>query len=249
LALQDDLIEFYHLDRNLRGLRSRLDAAIRRHGVQESRLAQLRQQHAELDQLLRATQAAAATLENDSNAMQEKVEKFRSQMNQVKTNKEYSALLVEVNTLKVDQSKAEEQALTKLAEADEQKARAEELDARIAEQQKVVEQATKEVESARAEIGDRLGEVEAERNQAAEKLPAPVLATFERLTIDHDGEAMAAVEEQDRRRMEYICGGCYMSIPIETINAVLSRRDELTQCTNCKRILYAETKLREAMAK
>jgi len=55
---------------------------------------------------------------------------------------------------------------------------------------------------------------------------------------------MAPVHEEDRRRMEYCCGGCFMQIPVEKVN-LLARGDTLVTCGSCARILYFEAALKE----
>jgi len=77
-------------------------------------------------------------------------------------------------------------------------------------------------------------------------VPAEALHVFDRLAETYEGEAMAPVIEEDRRRMEYICGGCYMQIPVEKVNLLISS-DELVRCSSCARILYVESALKQAM--
>jgi len=225
-------------DQQGRGWRSRLDAATRRHEAQHRKLEQYRQQHAELSQQLRQSRAHASELEAQSQSIEQKVSRAREQMNAVKSNKEYSALLVEVNTLKQEKARKEEEALEAMTRAEELQGEADRLAGQIAEQEKLVAVSEKEVADRRAEVGERLDEAETNRAQAAADLPVEALKMFERLTYAHDGEAMSHVIETDRKRHEYTCGGCYMQVPFERVNAVLSKPDQLTVCPNCDRILY-----------
>ena len=59
-------------------------------------------------------------------------------------------------------------------------------------------------------------------------------------------EAMAPIEIADRKRHEYHCGSCMMSLPVETMSALLSH-GELTRCVSCGCILYLEESTRETM--
>ena len=101
---------------------------------------------------------------------------------------------------------------------------------------------------AQDEVGGKLEELESERDAAGEHLSDDVRKTFDRLSHTYDGEAMAEIEEQDRRRMEYTCGGCYTLITVESVNALLTRPDQLTTCGTCNRILYVGAELRESLA-
>ncbi len=249
MTLQQKLHELFLLDQQVRGLRTRLDAATRRLKAQQTKLEQLQRQRKELGDQLRQVQAAAAGFELQVKAMDERVEKLRGQMNNVTNNKEYSAMLVEVNTLKLEKSKVEEQALEQMGKVDLVKQEVAEIEAKIAEQTKMAGGARAEVESARAEVGQRLDEATKSRSAAAASVPADALAAFERQANAHDGEAMAGVIEENRRLMEYTCGGCYMAIPAERVNCLFTRPEEIVGCPNCGRLLFLDEQFKESMKK
>jgi predicted nucleic acid-binding Zn-ribbon protein len=248
MPLQDKLYQLFLLDKQVRGMRGRLDAALRREKVQRTRLDQARTQHRELAEQLKQAQSHAATLENEANAVELRIDKQRQQMNSAKNNKEYSALLVEVNTLKIEKGKLEDTALEHLAKVDEFKKKTEDAATRSVEQEKLVGVAQHEVETARAEVGQQLEELQRQRAAAAQDVAPETRAIFNRLADDYEGEALAPVIEENRRRMEYTCGGCYMGIPAERVNTLMTKRDELVQCPACRRILYLEASLRESIS-
>ena len=50
---------------------------------------------------------------------------------------------------------------------------------------------------------------------------------------------LAVVVQVHPKRLEFSCGGCHMSVPLELVNALKSRED--IQCCNvCGRILYVQ---------
>ncbi|MEX0655042.1 MAG: C4-type zinc ribbon domain-containing protein [Phycisphaeraceae bacterium] len=248
MPLQDHLYELFLLDQQVRGLRSRLDAGLRRHQAQQNKLEQLQQQHHELSSQLRLTQTKAQSLEKQSSDHEARITELRNRMNNVTSNKEYSALLVEVNTLKIEKGKLEDQALEQMSEVETLKQHAEEIAGKIEAQKTLLAGAEKDVAEARAEVGDRLDDVTAKRDAAAAAIPADARAVFERLADSYEGESMAEVEEANRRRMEYNCGGCYMSLPIERVNGIMMRNNELVTCPNCNRILYMNPELKSALS-
>ena len=246
MALTDALHTLFLVDQQVRGLESRLDGA-RQHGrAQQIKIEQLTRQHDEVADRLKHAQAAAANFENDANATEQRIAKLRDQMNSAKTNKEYSTFLVEVNTLKVDKSKVEEQALEEMTRIETMKADLAALETKLAEQRKIKGRADQELADRQSEVAGRLEELKAERADAAAKVPVDTLAVFNRLADNFDGEAMAPVIEADRRRLEYTCGGCFMQIPVERVNQ-LATQDRLVQCPSCQRMLYLEPELRESM--
>jgi predicted nucleic acid-binding Zn-ribbon protein len=59
---------------------------------------------------------------------------------------------------------------------------------------------------------------------------------------------MAAIEIHGKRPPhDYVCGGCYMSLNAEHVNA-LRTRDEIRTCDNCGRILYLEAEAEKSAA-
>lgn len=247
MSLQDRLHELFLLDQHVRGLRARQDAATRRRDAQQKKLNQLEQQQVELSQQLKQLQAAASSLEHQSNDLEERINSHRESMNSVTSNKEYSALLVEVNTLKLEKSKLEDEALGQLGKVDETREQVASVEEKIASQKQLVENAEREVIEAREEVGEKLSEIQAERDTAAAGIPPATLTAFDRLCTVHDGEALAEIEEQDRKRREYICGGCYTMLPVERVSLVMSKPDELVQCPSCERYLFIKQELKTAI--
>lgn len=247
MTLQDQLRELYRLDAQVRGLRSRVDSATRRRDAQQSKLDQLRQQRDELAEQAQHLKAKQHDLEQEAQQKEQQIEAHREQMNTITSNKQYSAMLVEIDSLKNEKQRLEDQALEKMNEQEQVNQRQQELQQKLDEQQKMVDQAEKDLEQAQQETGGRVEEMTQERDQAANALPAETRQMFERLAEAYEGEAMAPVEEEDRKRMEYSCGGCFISLPVEHVNAVVTSPDKVTACPNCRRILYVDQELAAAM--
>ncbi|MEO1236477.1 MAG: C4-type zinc ribbon domain-containing protein [Planctomycetota bacterium] len=247
MSVQDQLQGLYLLDQQIRGLRSRVDQAARRHTAQNNKLQQLQRQRDELHDQLQSARATAANLASDGAGVDERIEKVRQVMTGVRSNKEYSALLVEVNTLKADKSKIEDQELEQMARVEELEARHAEAQEKADAQEKLVAHAQGEVAEGRAEISDQLEALETERDGAAEPIDDETLTLYRKLADDYEGEALGEVEEQDRRRMEYTCGACFMSLPIQVVNAALTTTSKPVTCPNCGRILFVSGQLKEAL--
>ena len=241
-----DLYELYLIDQQVRGLSRGLNAAASHVKSQQAKLDQLNAQLAEVNGQLRHARAAAANLENDAASVQQRIDKLREQMNSAKTNKEYSTFLVEINTMKVEHGKLEEQALEHLTCADKLKADAEALQGKVLEQQKIKAHADQKLVERQAEVGDQLEQVKAKRATTARQVPAQALSVFEKLCEATDGEALAEVTREDPRS-DYTCGGCYMALPMERVN-LLATTNDLVRCPSCSRILYLATETRAALS-
>lgn len=248
MSLHEKLYQLFLLDQHVRGLSTRLDAARNRHKAQKTKLDQLSRQHQEMAEQVKLASAKTSTLEREATDVEERITTIRNRMNSVTNNKEYSAMLVEVNTLKIDKNKKEEEAITQMEQRERLAAQLAELETKVADQKKMVAGAEKEVADRISEVGEKLAEVTTQREAAAALLPADALASFNKAADHHDGEALAVVVEESRKHHEYSCGGCYMSIPVERLNALMTKLNALTNCPNCGRILYVADDLRHSLA-
>lgn len=248
MSLQEQLRELFRLDQRVRGLRTRLDAAIALHKTQKTKLDAFTRQRDELTLQIKHAKVKATELERQVNEIDTRINHLREQMNSVKNNKEYSALLIEVNTIKNDKGKLEEETLQQLTQVDMLAASLESAQQKVTDQEKLVQVAQQEVDARQLEVGQQLDEATRERDEAHAKVPADARAVFQKQASIHDGEAMAAVVEEDRRHLEYSCEGCYMGLPIERVNTVISQPDAIVTCPSCGRILYADKQFRQAMS-
>ncbi len=242
------LLRLFRVEQQLKGLRTRLDAAERYLHEQDRQLAALDANLKLLKTQCRQLEAAAANDEGEANRIEARVAKLREQMNSAKTNKEYSTFLSEINTLKADKGEVDERALVSLNKLEEMRAQIAEIDAARAERKKVRAVAQTERDERESEIKDRLNELQAERAAAAREVPATVLAIFEDRVerADEIDDVMAPLEVHDRKRMEFLCGSCQVLLPMEKINSLLGRGDMAT-CTSCGCLLYVEESVRDAV--
>ncbi|MEN0019831.1 MAG: hypothetical protein AAF747_02990 [Planctomycetota bacterium] len=230
------LVLVYQVDRQLAALRSRLTGAERFLQEQVRQIAALEQQDEALKAQTRQIEASTANLEGETGDIDARIEKLRDRMNNATSNKEYKATLTEVNTLKADRDKLETQTIELMSKLDEINAQLATIQEQIAERTKVRDVAESERAERQAEVQDRLDELQSKRDHLAEQVPASVLQSYEDLSSTLGDEAMAPLEVADRKRHEYTCGSCMMTIPVEAAISLLSGK--LTNCTSCQCILY-----------
>ena len=243
------LLSLYRVDQQLNGLQSRLRAAERYLAAQEKQLSDLKDQARSLQSQIRQLEAAEHNDEVEAKGMDERIATLRERMNNAKTSKEHSAFLTEINTLKADKGLIEERAIETLNKLDELRVRLAELTAQVLEREKVREIARTDRDRKETEIRGSLEELKGLRQEAIRDVPGGALAIYEERLAKHDPEeVMASVDEQDRRNMEYTCGNCYTHLPIEPVNRLLKRSDELIACPACQVILYIEEDLRDSIS-
>jgi len=157
--------------------------------------------------------------------------KREAKLYEVKTNKEYSAVLAEIETLKVEKGRVEEEILA-LMETQERMTReigeAEVRLKRHIEEARVQQAAaTEELRALEADVAL----VRAERESLARDIPRDSMAQYTRLLKGRAGLAVAVVGANG------ICTGCRLSLTPQRFNELRQSTLILT-CENCGRILY-----------
>jgi hypothetical protein len=249
MTLTGSLLALHHVDSQTRGLRSRLESAERALAVQVRHLEELQQQREELESRQRQLQARISNLDGETTLLEQRIEKLRNDLNNASTSKQYNAVLAELSTVKLSRSQLEERELEHMEQLDEIRARIVAVGQEVSEREKLRAAAAAELDRRQGDVGQRLGELEAERRNAAAVVPPRALTIFNELADAYEGEAMAPILEVDRRHREYACGACHMSLPFESVSALLAQDDAISRCHACRRILYLEEKTRGALAK
>lgn len=239
MSVTESLLRVFRVDQQLGGLQSRLNAAEKFLTGQSKQLQEIESKRETIESQLKQLQVEVADHEGEMARLDSRMEKLREQMNSAKTNKEYKAFLTELNTFKADRGSIETEALEQMTKSDGLKKQLADLDAQRAERDKVRQVASGERDKRADEIRDRLNQLRAERDKLAAEVPADAMKLYTDLVRTKGDEVMAPVEELDRRHHEYHCGSCQMTLPIETV-AALIKSQVVTRCVSCGCILYIE---------
>ena len=248
MSLMDELLKLYRVDSQIRGLRSRVGSAERYLQAQTHSCEEVAARLEELRARKRHIQAKIANLETEGAALDEQLEKFRGDLNSSVTNKQYTAVLAELNTVKVQRGKLDDSIIDEMEQVEAIDAEIGEVTQQLAERAKVRDLAEAQLNERQSDVGDRLAELETERTAAASGLPGKAIALFNEMADAYDGEAMAPVKEIDRRHREYACGACNMNLPFEQVLASMAPSGDLVRCLACGRILYIQEEVRGALA-
>ncbi|QOJ01451.1 MAG: hypothetical protein HRU70_13530 [Phycisphaeraceae bacterium] len=240
------LLRVFQVEKQIRGLKSRLVAAERFLAEQDRQIAALDTRRASVDNQIKQALVAVRESEGEAARLDARMAQVKAQMDSATTNKEYKASLTEFNTLKAEKDRHETAALEQMGKVDELKKQVAETQGLIAERGKMRDVAKADRDTRENEIKGRLEELAAERAAAAADVPQDALKTLESLLKTKGEEAMAPIEEQDRKRYEFTCGSCMINLTMEAINGLLST-GRLTRCTSCGSILYCEPELAEKM--
>jgi predicted nucleic acid-binding Zn-ribbon protein len=239
----------------LQGAISQLKEAEQRlHGIPDW-MRDLHEEHAarkaEIEALEQSAEEASRerrTAEAATQDAQEKLKKYQQQINRVSTQREYGALLQEIDTVKTQISSHEEQGLSALERHDkaqqelaEKRESFRELDERYS-----AEQARWEGE--KPEISRRVAELRAQIADLRSRVPRGVVTQFDRILDRIPGGALAAVRPMERPgklQREWHCSACNYRVRPQVI-VEIRNTGNLVQCDSCKRILYLEPEASQA---
>ncbi|MDF1809816.1 MAG: hypothetical protein P1U42_08985 [Phycisphaerales bacterium] len=251
MSVTNQLLAVFRVDIEIQGLQSRLEAAERFLGEQTRKLADLGDQAESLQTQIRQLKATTSNAEGESARIKVHVDELREKMNNASTNKEYKALLSEVNNLKEQRSGHDEQAIEGLEKIEQLQGKLDDLESSKLDRDKVRGVAESDRQNRADDIADKLAELRSKRNQLVEDVPKHALTIYQELLDNRGDDAMAPLEIVDRKRHEYVCGSSMMSVPVEVAASLMQGKLTISPNDGC--ILYltddAEDELSKAFKK
>jgi predicted nucleic acid-binding Zn-ribbon protein len=222
------------------------EAEQRLHGIPDW-MRELHEEHTARKTEIAATEETAAeaarqrrTAEGVVQDAQEKLKKYQQQINKVSTQREYGALLQEIDTVKGQISGNEEAALSAL---DRHEKAEKELEGLRESFREIEERYATEMTRWEAEKPGVARQVESLKAQVAElkgRLPRGIVAQFERILDRYPGGATAPVrpiERPGQKQREWHCSACNYRVRPQVV-VEIRNGDSLVQCDSCKRILF-----------
>lgn len=168
-------------------------------------------------------------LELEAKTKQQQLEKLKSQMMSIKTNKEYDALISQIDSTKEHIGERETQILELIEKVeslessiDDLKTKSEEIKNQNKKQLAILQQ---KMDS----VGSKIDNKEAERNNIREKVSRRTMSVYERVRKNRGGDVVVTVKKR-------ACGACYKALPPHRIQEI-KRGDQIITCDNCGRML------------
>lgn len=226
------LIALQAVDTKIAGLEGDAARLPRRIEAIQATVATARKTVEDLKGRLDAARKNIRAKEKDLDVSASKRSKAEARLYEVKTNREYSAVLVEIEDIKQEKGRIEEEILAQM-ETQERVA----VDVREAEAQ--LKRSEAEGQAEEATVREQLRAVEqalagarAERAALAKDVPVPLLASYDRILKARGGLAIAQALPP-----AMICAGCRMAIRPQAIQE-LKTQGQLLMCESCGRYLY-----------
>ena len=226
------LVELQGLDTQIFRLEDELEAIPETIRIREEEFKEKSVNLKKLEDDLKALLMKRKEKEGDLEAKEGTIKKYQQQLNQVKTNKEYTALQEEIGRVKADDSLIEEAILNIFDEIDAgNKNITKEKDFLKGEEAKFNEE-KKRFASDTERIKTELETLKKQREELSGKVDKVILKKYERIVKSKDGLAVVTIAND-------ACQGCFRVMPPQVVNEIKMNK-ELVFCDNCARILYLE---------
>ncbi len=222
--LQTDDTRIASLKAEKSGIPKQIEAIAAR---REASRAEIESIEARLD----AADKERRALEGEVQEETERLRKYKTQLYQIKTNKEYQSMLHEIEATEKRISGTEDRVLMAMETIDASKTAL--VVARNADKEleKVCAEEEAKLRARLSELEAAITESEAERARIAADLHAEALRRYEQIRSRRGGVAVVEARQGT-------CLGCRVELPPQFYIEVL-RGDALLSCPSCQRILFA----------
>jgi len=170
-------------------------------------------------------QVEAVVTEEQSN-----LQKAQRKLLEVKTNKEYSAMLAEIEAFKQKIATHEDAVLHNMELTELRKQSLQESERQVKEAEQALAEGRRRNELELAVLQETLAGRRQTRAQAAQQLERSVIDLYTRLLTSRKGLAVVGIKNAT-------CQGCCLALPPQLIQEV-RRNDRVLTCSHCQRILY-----------
>jgi predicted nucleic acid-binding Zn-ribbon protein len=223
------LAEIQSLDARILAARTELERIP--HDIE--RLEAERRRHGDALDAVKSRREAGATnrraLELEVESSNAAIRKLQAQQIQVKTNKEYTAMLHEIEGTKLAISGLEEKILVEMENGDTLAAAGKESQKTYDAESGRIKREQDVLSARAAQLQAAIDGLAAERERSVARLPRDVLTVYQRIFL---GRASLAIVPVDSGA----CGGCGAPLPLQLANEV-RKMETLLTCETCGRIL------------
>jgi len=172
------------------------------------------------------------TMEGELELENERIKRSQLKLLEIKTNKEYQALLHEIEGGKERNGQREEEVIGMLEEIDRLKADYASTVERAQTERAEIEKEAAAIKEQMATTEHDIAHGQQTREEVVAELDPELLKRYTTLKERRNGIAVVMVKNEG-------CQGCYVNIPPQLYNEV-QKNKEIILCPNCNRILYWE---------
>jgi predicted nucleic acid-binding Zn-ribbon protein len=169
-------------------------------------------------------------LEGAVDLMRAKLSRLKDQLMMVKTNKEYTAMLHEIQLAEEQIHKAEDEILDAMEEMDEMERALKEEEKGLKSRSAELQNQVREEEAAVPRLQTEVIELQNRKGALEKSVPEDLLARYRRIADQRKGIALAEAKDE-------LCSLCHVRIRPQ-VYAELSQGEVILACDSCSRILF-----------
>ncbi|MDR1196079.1 MAG: C4-type zinc ribbon domain-containing protein [Endomicrobium sp.] len=162
-------------------------------------------------------------------AKEKTIGKHSLELNTVKSNDTYKAMLLEIDKAKADKSVIEDEILDLMDKIEKENKIVKDSETELKEFELKIKDEIAGIESFVKKCSDDIKKIEEERELHKSKVNKNILGQYERIREGRNGQGICIVDGES-------CGGCGMVLRPQLINQA-QKCQELIFCDNCSRIL------------
>jgi predicted nucleic acid-binding Zn-ribbon protein len=225
------LIRLQQLDTHIESARRRIAEIPAVQGALAARLEQTIAAVAAVKERLATSQTERKKIEAEVSAIQTRLSKYKGQLLDLKTNKEYQTMQHEIATAEEAIRSHEDRVLERMEEAENLARELKAAEAELKAQQGAIAAERTALDGEAATLQRTMDDASATRVGVAKALSPEALRLFEHVSRQRKGLAVAEARDGS-------CSVCHVRMRPQMFNEV-RRGESLIQCESCLRILYA----------
>lgn len=202
------------------------------HSGRKAEIDEVAGQKEQAEKEQRRAEAAASDAE-------EKLKHYQEQISRVSTQREYGALLKEIDTVKDLISESEKQAIEAIETVDESKSSLSDLEEKFRDLDERYKSELSKWEAEKPYVAARAAELESRAEELRGKVHRRYLSLFERIWERNGQQAVARIAVLQAKKggnVMWHCEACNYNVRPQVV--VQIRAGAISQCESCKRILY-----------
>ena len=230
MSIVQPLLILQEIDTRIRALQQEAQDIPLRKELEKKRLAGAQEALTAAQSVLKSVHARVNEAELEVKSRRDKINTLRGQQLTLKTNKEFAAMNLEIATIEGQIDTFETRQVSALDALVPARASVSDCEKRLQDDKSVVDGYVKELDARLAVVQAELKQVEADRTDALQAVPAAFALTYSRL-LQRRWPPVVALEGNS-------CGGCHLTQP-PSVAHVVRRNNSLVVCQMCGRILYS----------
>ncbi len=169
------------------------------------------------------------SLELEVSALQDQLKKLKSMMMAIKTNKEYDALVSQIDSVRESINEKETTLLEIIERVEILESGIDDLKKKSIETKKQNDDQLSILQEKMDSVGSKVQIKDDERQNIIVRVPKRMMSVYERIHKNRGGSVVITVKKR-------ACGACFKALPPHRIQE-LKRGDQMITCDNCGRLL------------